>query len=108
MFIRKLRLIHNFRNNDNEESIINRSVHLLNEKSSWTPPFTKNKEFEDLKRILANITFYNKKNEDNIRNLRRDLDELISLTSNMKIVIKKADKGSIITIMSPESYWNMC
>ena len=26
----------------------------------------------------------------------------------MKIVIKKADKGSIITIMSPESYWNMC
>ena len=104
MFIRKLRLIHNFRNNDNEESIVNRPVHLLNAKSSWTPPFTKNKEFEDLTRILANITFYNKKNEDNIRNLRKDLDELISLTSNMKIVIKKADKGSIITSMSPESY----
>lgn len=103
MFIRKLRLIYNFRSDINEGHE-NRSVPLLNAKSSWTPKFTKNKEFEDLARNLANITFYNKYNEDNIQNLRKDLNELISLTTNMKIVLKKADKGSIITIMSPEFY----
>ena len=26
----------------------------------------------------------------------------------MQIFIKKADKGSIVTILSPEFYWNMC
>ena len=26
----------------------------------------------------------------------------------MKIIKKKTDKGNIVTIMSPEFYWNMC
>ena len=26
----------------------------------------------------------------------------------MKILKKKTDKGNIVTIMSPEFYWNMC
>ena len=39
--------------------------------------------------------------------ISKDLNELISLTTSMKITIKRADKGSIFTIMSPEFYWNM-
>ena len=26
----------------------------------------------------------------------------------MKIIIKEADKGSVVTVMSSEFYWNMC
>ena len=99
--------VYNFRN-QNDEEYNNRTTSLLNAKSIWTPQFTKNKEFEDLARNLANMTFYNKNNNDNIRNLRKDLTELISLTYHTKIIIKKTDKGSIITIMSRENYWNMC
>ena len=31
---------------------------------------------------------------------------MISLTTNMKITTKKTDTGSIVTIVSPELYWN--
>lgn len=31
---------------------------------------------------------------------------MISLTNNIKITIKKTDTGSIVTIVSPELYWN--
>ena len=75
----------------------------------WTPKFTKNKEFEYLIRHVSNISFCNAYKEGNIKkNLHKDLNVLISLTTNMKIIPKKSDKGSIVTIMSPEFYWNMC
>ena len=77
---------------------------LLKPKSTWAPPFTKNKELEDLTRNLTNISFYNAHEQDNMKNLHIDLNDLISLTTSMKMIIKKDEKGSIVTIMSPEFY----
>ena len=36
------------------------------------------------------------------------MNSLIKRTTKKEIVIKPADKGSIITAMSPEFYLNMC
>ena len=56
-FICKLGLIYYFINiNENE---ITPDHSLLNQRSTWTPPFTKNKEFENLMRNLSNILFQN-------------------------------------------------
>ena len=52
-FIRKLCLIYHF--TDVNENEINPDQFLLKPKSSWTPPFTRNKEFEDLSRNFSNI-----------------------------------------------------
>ena len=52
-FICKLGLIYI---NENE---ITPDHSLLNQKSTWTSPFTKNKEFENLMRNLSNILFKN-------------------------------------------------
>ena len=49
-----------------------------------------------------------KKTTDNISSLRNGLNSLIKRTTENEIVMKPADKGSIITVMSPEFYLNMC
>ena len=49
-----------------------------------------------------------KKTTGNISSLRNGLNSLIKRTTENEIVIKPADKGSIITVMSPEFYLNMC
>ena len=49
-----------------------------------------------------------KKTTDNISSLRNGLNSLTKRTTENEIVIKPADKGSIITVMSPEFYLNMC
>lgn len=98
--ISKLRLIHRFTDiNVNE---INPDQSLLKSKWTWTTPFTKNKEFENLIRNLSTISFYNVYKQDNIKNQHEDSNELISLTISVKIIIQKADRGSIATILTPE------
>ena len=49
-----------------------------------------------------------KKTTGNISSLRNGLNSLIKRTTENEIVIKPADKGSIITVTSPEFYLNMC
>ena len=49
-----------------------------------------------------------KKTTNNISSLRNGLNSLIKRTTENEIVIKPADKESIITVMSPEFYLNMC
>ena len=44
----------------------------------------------------------------NISSLRNGLNQLIKRATENEIVIETADKGSIIAIMSPEFYLNMC
>ena len=40
-------------------------------------------------------------------NLRKGLDSLLEKNNTNKIIIKPADKGSIILVMTPKDYWNM-
>ena len=105
-FIHKLRLIYRFTGiNENQ---INPDQSLLKPILTWTPRFTKNKEFENLIRNLSNISFYNAYKQGNIKkNLHLHLNDLILLATSMKTIIKEVDKGIIVTIMSPEFYWNM-
>ena len=49
-----------------------------------------------------------RKTTDNISSLINGLNSLIKRTTENEIVIKPADKGSIITVMSPEFYLNIC
>ena len=49
-----------------------------------------------------------KKTIDNISSLRNGLNSLTKRATKNETVIKPADKGSVITAMSPELYSNMC
>ena len=39
---------------------------------------------------------------------RKGLNSLIKKIEDKEIIIKPAEKGSIIVIMSPDYYWNIC
>ena len=41
-------------------------------------------------------------------NLRKGLELLLEKVNTNKIIFKPADKGSIIVVMAPKDYWNMC
>ena len=67
-----------------------------------------NQELEKICKTLMENEIKMKKTTDNISSLRNGLNSLIKRTTENEIVIKPADKGSIITVMSPEFYLNMC
>ena len=48
------------------------------------------------------------KSKDNLMNLRKGLELLLEKNNTNKIIIKPADKGSIIVVMKPKDDWNMC
>ena len=101
-FIRKLRLTYHFRNSIyHDESIVKPT-------STFTPKPNKNQELEKICKTLMETEIKMKKTTDNISSLRNGLNSLIKRTTENEIVIKPADKGSIITAMSPEFYLNMC
>ena len=71
----------------------------------WT---NENQELEKIGKTIMETEIKMKKTTDNISSLRNGLNSLIKRTTENEIVIKPVDKGSIITVMSPESYLNMC
>ena len=77
-----------------------------------TSPFTSRpNEYQELEIICKQIehTPINiRKSKDNLMNLRKGLELLIEKINTNKIIIKSADKGSIIVVMTPKDYWNMC
>ena len=101
-FIRKLRLTYHFRNSIcHDESIVEPT-------STFTPKPNENQELEKICKTLTETEIKMKKTTDNISSLRNGLNSLIKRTTENEIVIKPADKGSILTVMSPEFYLNMC
>ena len=48
------------------------------------------------------------KTKDHLHTLRKGLNSLTRKIENKAIIIKPANKGSIIVIMSPDYYWNKC
>ena len=101
-FIRKLRLTYHFCNSTyHDESIVKPT-------STFPPKPNENQELEKICKTLMETEIKMKKTTDNISSLRNGLNSLMKRTTENEIVIKPADKGSIITVMSPEFYLNMC
>ena len=48
-----------------------------------------------------------KRTSDSIPNLRDGLNSLMTKIRSDEIIIKSADKGSIVVVMSSEYYWTM-
>ena len=101
-FIRKLRLTYHFRNS------IYHNESIVKPTSTFTPKPNENQELEKICKTLMETEIKMKKTTDNISSLRNGLNSLIKRTNKNEIVIKPPNKGSIITVMSPEFYLNMC
>ena len=41
-------------------------------------------------------------------NLRKGSELILEKINTSKIIIKQAEKGTIIVVMTPKDYWNMC
>ena len=94
-FTRKLKLTYHFCNSIYpDESIVKPT-------STFTPKPNENQELEKICKTLMETEIKMKKTTDNISSLRYGLNSLIKRTTKNEIVIKPADKGSIITVMSP-------
>ena len=101
-FTRILRLKHHFRNSTHHDPSI---VKLP---STFCPPVNQNTELEKVVTTIKRVKVRPRKRQgDNIKDLRDALQSLITKTNN-NIVIKPADKGDIIVVMSPTYYKEMC
>ena len=98
----RLRLIYHFRDDNNKDES------LIRMKSSFCPNRHDNEELEAICNSIKLSSIKISKPRDNIGGLRTALDSLMRKTSSNQLVIKPADKGSIIVVMSPQFYWDMC
>ena len=76
--------------------------------SSFTPPPNEHQELENICQQIERTPINRRKSKDNLMNLRKVLELLLEKINTNKIIIKPAEKGSIIVVMTPKDYWNMC
>ena len=74
----------------------------------FTPPPNEHQELENIWKQIEHTPINIWKSKDNLMNLRKGLELLLEKINTNKIIIKPADKGSIIIVMKPKDYWNMC
>ena len=82
--------------------LLKTNLHLLQKK--------KNNENQELKTICKNLSETKvdiKRTSDNIPNLRDGLNSLMTKIRSDEIIIKPADKGSIVVVMSSNAYLKM-
>ena len=101
-FSRKLRLTYHFRNSNFQD------VSLVKMPSSFTPPPNEHQELENICKQIEHTPINIRKSKDNLMNLRKGLELLLEKINTNKIITKPADKGSVIVVMTPKHYWNMC
>ena len=101
-FIRKFRLTYHFQNSAYHDKSIVKPT------STFIPKSNKNQKLEKICKRLMETDIEMKKTTDNIGSLKNCFNSLIKRTTENEVVIKPADKGSIITVTSPEFYLNMC
>ena len=68
---------------------------------SFTPPLNEHQELENICRQIEHTPINVSKSKDNFINLRKGLESLLEKIDTNKIIIKPADKGSIIVVMTP-------
>ena len=88
-------------NNIVDESIVKLEL-------TYTPKPNKNADLENICKELEQTKISLFKTKANLHTLRKRLDFLIWKIENKEIIVKPADKGSIIVVMSPDYYWNIC
>ena len=68
-----------------------------------------NADLENICKELEHTKVSLFKTKDNLQTLRKGLDSLSQIIEKKKeIIVKLADKGSILVIMSQDYYWNIC
>ena len=67
-----------------------------------------NEELENICKQIKHTLINIRKSKHNLRNLRKGLELLLEKINTKKIIIKPANKGSLIVVMTPTDYWNMC
>ena len=95
-------MIYHFRDSNYE----NKSI--LKNTSTFTPKSNESQELETICKNLLETKFSIKRSSDKIPNLRDGLNSLMTKIRPNEIIIKPADKGSIVVVMTPEFYWTMC
>ena len=76
--------------------------------SSCTPLPNKHQELENICKQVEQAPINIRKSKGNLINLRKGFELLPEKINTNKIVTKPADKGSILLVMTPKDYWNMC
>ena len=95
-------MIYHYRNSN----IVDESIVKL--ESTYTPKPNKNGDLENICKELEHTKISLFKTKNNLHILRKGKDSLIRKIETKEVIIKPADKGSIIVIMSPDYYWNIC
>ena len=75
---------------------------------TYIPKPNKNAVLENIYKELEHIKISLFKTKGNLHTLRKGINSLIRRTGNKEIIIKLAAKGSVIVIMPPDYFWNIC
>ena len=75
---------------------------------SFTPPPNEHQKLENVCKQREHTSINIRKSKVNLMNLRKGLELLLEKVNTNKIIIQPAGKGSIIVVMAPKDYWNVC